>query len=83
MEFGQAIFEQHFSIRHWAQIWGFSEKTLREWFGDETGVGILRQQHKGRRGKRDYTTTRISASAAERIYAKRTGQRSAGDPEVM
>jgi hypothetical protein len=83
MDFGQAIFEQHFSIRHWAQIWGFSEKTVREWFVGETGLGILRQTNAGRRSKRDYTTVRIAPTAAARVYAKRAGQRIAGDPEVM
>jgi hypothetical protein len=64
--------EQHFSIQYWAQRWGFSEKTVREWFRDEFGSGILRQPNVGRRKKRDYTTITVSPSAAARIYAKRT-----------
>lgn len=68
----QAFEEQHFSIRYWARRWGFSDKTVRDWFGDECGPGILRQTNVGRRKKRDYTTTMISPSAAARIYAKRT-----------
>lgn len=68
----QAFEEQHFPIRFWAQRWGFSEKTVREWFRDEYGPGILRQPHTGRRSKRDYTTFKISASAAARVYGKRT-----------
>ena len=67
--------EQHYSIRHWARRWGFSEKTVREWFRDEYGPGILRQPNTGRRRKRDYTTMRISASAAARVYEKRIGGR--------
>ncbi|HEY7335044.1 MAG TPA: hypothetical protein VH639_09185 [Bryobacteraceae bacterium] len=65
--------EKHFPIRHWADRWGFSEKTLREWFRDEYGPGILRQPNIGRRSKRDYTTMMISPSAAARIYARRSG----------
>ena len=53
---------------------GFSQKTVREWFRDEYGPGILRQPNVGRRSKRDYTTITISASAAARVYAQRTTQ---------
>jgi hypothetical protein len=64
--------EQHFPVRYWAGVWGFSAKTIREWFRDEFGPGILRQENSGRRSKRDYTTVMISASAAARVYAKRS-----------
>jgi hypothetical protein len=69
----QAAFEEiHFAVSHWAERWGFSRKTIREWFRDEYGPGILRQRNVGRRSKRDYTTMMISPSAAARVYAKRT-----------
>jgi hypothetical protein len=55
-----------------AQRAGFSQKTIREWFRDEYGPGILRQPNVGRRSKRDYTTITISASAAASVYAQRT-----------
>jgi hypothetical protein len=64
--------EHHFPMKYWAERWGFSTKTLREWFRDENGPGILRQTHVGRRSKRDYTTIMVSAKAAARVYAKRT-----------
>jgi hypothetical protein len=64
--------EQHFPVSYWARRWGFSEKTVREWFRDEFGPGILRQHNTGRRKKRDYTTIMVSARAAERVYANRT-----------
>lgn len=48
--------EQHYPIAHWARLWGFSRKTVREWFQDEYGPGVLRQPNIGRRSKRDYTT---------------------------
>lgn len=69
-----AFEEPHYPIAHWARLWGFSEKTVRDWFRDEHGPGILRQPNTGRRKKRDYTTTMISASAAARVYAKRTNR---------
>jgi len=62
--------EQHHPIRYW----GFSAKTVREWFRDEYGPGILRQPNVGRRSKRDYTTIMVSPSAANRVYAKRTAR---------
>jgi hypothetical protein len=68
-----AFEEQHFPIIYWARLWGFSTKTLRDWFRDEEGAGILRRSNIGRRKKRDYITIMISASAAARVYAKRTG----------
>jgi hypothetical protein len=70
----QPFEEQHFPIAYWARRWGFSEKTVREWFRDEPGPGILRQLNVGRRKKRDYTTIMISASAAARVYGKRTSK---------
>jgi hypothetical protein len=68
--------EQHFPIRYWSHRWGFSEKTIRDWFRDEYGPGILRQPNVGRRRRRDYTTITVSATAAARVYAKRTGRES-------
>ena len=68
--------EQHYSVAYWARRWNFSPKTVREWFRDEYGPGILRQRNTGRHSKRDYTTIMISASAAARVYAKRTAQES-------
>jgi hypothetical protein len=64
--------EQHYPIRHWARCWGFSTKTVREWFRDEYGPGILRLENSGRRLKRDYTTLRVSPRAAARVYSQRT-----------
>jgi hypothetical protein len=69
-----AFEEQHHPVAYWARIWGFSRKTVREWFRDEFGPGILRQPNIRRRSKRDYTTLTISPSAAARVYAKRTAR---------
>jgi hypothetical protein len=70
----RACEERHYPASFWAGLWGFSPKTVREWFRDEYGPGILRQPNVCRRRKRDYTTTMISASAAARVYAKRTAK---------
>ena len=70
----QPFEEQHYAISYWASRWGFSAKTLREWFRDEYGPGILRQPNTGRRSKRDYTTMMVSPSAAARVYSKRTAK---------
>jgi hypothetical protein len=73
----RAVFEEtHFAVSYWAERWGFSVKTVRDWFRDEYGPGILRQANVGRRRRRGYTTIRVSASAAARIYAARTGRES-------
>jgi hypothetical protein len=69
-----AFEEQHYAIAYWARLWGFSQKTVRDWFRDEYGPGILRQQNVRRRSKRDYTTLMISPSAAAVVYAKRTAK---------
>jgi hypothetical protein len=66
--------EPHYPVMFWAAKWGFSAKTVREWFRDEYGPGILRQQNTGRRKRRDYTTLMIAQSAARRVYTKHTGQ---------
>lgn len=75
--------ERHFPTRYWAKLWGFSEKTVREWFRDEYGPGILRVPNVGRRNKRDYTTLMIARNAAARVYEQRTGGRPARTREVM
>jgi len=48
----------------WAGIWGFSAKTLRDWFRDEYFAGVLRQPNLVHRYTRDYTTIMISSSLA-------------------
>jgi hypothetical protein len=73
----QSAFEEtHFKVSYWAERWGFSVKTVRDWFRDEYGPGILSLANTGRRQTRDYTTITVSGSAAARIYAMRTGRES-------
>jgi hypothetical protein len=47
-----AFEEHHCPVAYWARLWGFSHKTVRDWFRDEYGPGILRQPNIGRRKKR-------------------------------
>lgn len=64
---GTTFTERHFSIRTLAELWAFSEDTVRRLFQDEPGV--VRIGKAGRRdGKRDYETIRIPESLAERKY---------------
>ena len=56
----KAFEERHYPVTCWARMWGFSAKTVREWFRGEFGSGILQQPNTGRRAKRDYTTIMIS-----------------------
>lgn len=66
--------ERHYPVAYWSGLWGFSQKTVREWLRDEYGAGIFRQPNTRRRFKRDYATLMISASAAGRVYSKRTAK---------
>ena len=66
--------ERHYPVAYWARLWGFSAKTVREWFRDEVGPGVLRVANLSRRLKRDYTTLTISPTAAARIYRQRVCQ---------
>ena len=81
----QPSLERHFSVRYWSQLWGFSEKTVRGWFTEESGLGILRQSNTGRRTKRDYTTLMISPTAAATVYKRRctVARIDRARPEVM
>jgi hypothetical protein len=65
-------FERHFTPKELAELWRLDESTIRRLFQDEPGV--LKIGQLGRRGKRDYVTLRIPASAAERFYRARIGQ---------
>ena len=66
---GAAIFEQHFSTRTLAELWGFSEDTIQRWFEDQPGV--LKHGHTGR-SKRRKVYLRIPYSVAMRVYLEKT-----------
>jgi len=66
-----SFLERHFSPRTLAELWGYSESTIRRRFQDEPGVVKIGSM--GRRdGKRDYATLRIPESVARRVYREMT-----------
>jgi hypothetical protein len=69
----QAFEKRHYPVAYWARIWGFSAKTVCEWFRGEFGSGVLRQPNTRRRSKRDYTRIMISPSAAARVQGRPLG----------
>jgi hypothetical protein len=64
---GESIAEPHFSVKQLAELWGFSERTIRRLIADEPEVVMI---HKGSRLKRTYRRVQIPASVAERIHRK-------------
>jgi predicted transcriptional regulator len=56
-------------VKQLAELWGFSERTIRRLIEDEPEVVMI---HKGSRHKRTYRRVQIPASVAERIHRKLT-----------
>jgi hypothetical protein len=67
--------EKHYMLYELAEAWGLNEDTVREWFIDEPGV--LKIEHKLRKGKRAYRSLRVPESVARRIYRAKTGNQAA------
>lgn len=61
----------HFTPAELAQAWKLDEDTIRRLFIDEPGVLKLGRTQ-ARAGKRSYTTLRIPADVAERVYRERS-----------
>ena len=68
----RGMFERHFSVRFLAEVWGFSEDTIRQWAEDEPGV--LRSGAEGGRGETRRVCLRIPESVALRIYNKHSAK---------
>jgi hypothetical protein len=66
-------FELHYSIRELAKLWHLSYESVRQAF--EREPGILRIEHKLRKNKRGYTSMRIPASVARKVYKRLTSGR--------
>jgi hypothetical protein len=64
------MFERHFSPRTLAELWGYDDDTIRDWFADVEGV--LRTGTKPGRGNRPRISMRIPESIAMKVYAERT-----------
>lgn len=63
-------FERHYTPKELAELWHVDPKIIRRLFDGKPGV--LKIEFGGR-NKRKYTTLRIPASAAARIYRERVG----------
>ena len=66
---GVVAFEQHFSPKELAALWGFNPTTVRRMFEGEPGVLEVGKSQR-RDGKRDYVSLRIPESVALRVYQK-------------
>jgi len=58
--------EQHFTIGHLAELWGWDVDTVRPWFDGVPGLQVV--AHPEKMNKRSYTSIRVPASIAEKIY---------------
>jgi hypothetical protein len=61
--------ERLYTPRELAELWQLSENSIRRLFVDEPGVFVLGVCNP--RGKRGYTTLRIPAGVAARVFQKR------------
>jgi hypothetical protein len=64
----RGAFEEHYSPKHLAKLWGVSPDTIRKLFDEEPGVFIVEREET--RSKRRYRTMRIPASVAARVHAR-------------
>jgi hypothetical protein len=62
-------FERLYTPRELAELWQLSEASIRRLFCDEKGVFVMGVCNP--RGKRGYTTLRIPAAVAARVFQKR------------
>jgi hypothetical protein len=63
--------ERHYTVKELGALWKLSTATVARLFRDEPGVlKIGRDQP--RRGRRSYTTLRISESVVQRVYRRLT-----------
>lgn len=74
---GQLLLEQllkkHLTLEEIAEAWQVDVETLRRRFKDEPGVLAIPSEGT-KRGKRKYTTLRIPADVASRVYRRMLNQ---------
>lgn len=66
--------EKHYTVPELAKLWHLSVGTIRAWFRDEPGV-LRFGRESVRRDVKNYVSVRIPAHVAERVYARRGGNR--------
>jgi len=59
--------EPHFSVKQLAELWGFSQRTIRRLIEDEPELVTIRRDS---RNKRTYRRVQVPASVAERLHRK-------------
>ena len=69
---GTCAVEAHFSVKQLAELWGFSQRTIRRLIEDEPELVTIRRDS---RNKRTYRRVQVPASVAERIHRKLTAGR--------
>jgi hypothetical protein len=62
--------ERHFTIQQVAELWGWSDDTVRRTFRHEPGVIAI--MHPERRGKRPYSKLSIPESVLVRVHERLT-----------
>ena len=62
----------HFSVKQLAELWGFSQRTIRRLIEDEPELVTIRRDS---RNKRTYRRVQVPASVTERIHLKLTAGR--------
>jgi hypothetical protein len=65
-------FGKVYTPRELGELWQLSEASIRRLFQEEAGVFCLGDSNP--RGRRGYTTLRIPASVAERVWKARGGR---------
>jgi len=61
-----SVMEKHYTPKELADMWGFSENTIRRLFQDRPGV--LKMGTSFRKGGRGYVSLRIPASVAGEVH---------------
>lgn len=62
------VLERHYSVLELSNLWGFSDRTIRRLF--DTEPGIIKIDRPETRKKRRYTSMRIPARVAQRVYQR-------------
>jgi hypothetical protein len=62
------VLERHYTVFELSNLWGFSDRTIRRLFHTEPGVIKIDRPETTR--KRRYTSIRIPARVAQRVYLR-------------
>jgi hypothetical protein len=65
-----SVLEKHYTVAQIAELWGWSDDTVRRTFRHEPGVIAI--THPERRGKRPYSKLSIPESVLARVYQRLT-----------